>query len=285
MPCVNAGMDACLRSRLVPMLRARLLAAAVMIPAAILWVWLAPPLVFAAVAALILLVAAWEWARLAGVNSKMGRSIWLVLVLGLLALAWWGASQSVWDFFPLLWALLAFWVVILLGLMRGGLGNSRPGLLLQGVLVLVPAFFALLLIRGMDAGAGLVFALLLVVWGADAGAYFTGRAVGHHKLAPQLSPGKTWEGLLGGLLLAAVAGVLASVWSPVPVQALVPLAVATAAFSVVGDLAESRLKRVANTKDSGHLIPGHGGVLDRIDSLCAAAPVFALGLEWIHRIW
>jgi len=267
------------------MLRARLLAAAVMIPAAILWVWLAPPLVFAAVAALILLVAAWEWARLAGVDSRVGRSIWLVLVLGLLVLAWWGANQSVWDFFPLLWVLLAFWVVVLLGLTRGGLGNSRPGLLLQGLLVLVPAFFALLLIRGMDAGAGLIFALLLVVWGADAGAYFMGRAIGRHKLAPKLSPGKTWEGLLGGLLLAAVAGVLASIWSPVPVQALVPLAVVTAAFSVVGDLAESRLKRVANAKDSGHLIPGHGGVLDRIDSLCAAAPVFALGLEWVHRIW
>ena len=223
-----------------------------------------------------------------GVGASRGRKLKgraEHLILGLLVLAWWGANQRTRDFFPLLWVLLAFWVVVLLGLMRGGLGNSRFGLLLQGVLVLVPAFFSLLLIRGMDAGAGLVFALLLVVWGADAGAYFTGRAVGHHKLAPQLSPGKTWEGFLGGLLLAAVAVVLASMWSPIPVQVLVPLAVVTAAFSVVGDLAESRLKRGAAVKDSGHLIPGHGGVLDRIDSLSAAAPVFALGLEWIHRIW
>ncbi|MGH8127786.1 MAG: phosphatidate cytidylyltransferase [Gammaproteobacteria bacterium] len=267
------------------MLKTRLLAAAVMIPAAILWVWLAPPLVFAAIAAVVVLAAAWEWAVLAGVKSGLTHGAWLVTILGLLILAWWGLRQTAWDVLPLLWVFLAFWVVMALDLVRGGVRNSRPGLLLQGVVVLVPAFFALLLIRGMAAGSGLIFALFAVVWGADAGAYFAGRAVGRHKLAPRLSPGKTWEGLIGGLVLAAVAGALASLWCPVPIQALVPLAVVTAAFSVVGDLVESRLKRASGAKDSGHLIPGHGGVLDRIDSLGAAAPVFALGLVWVHRLW
>jgi len=267
------------------MLKVRLIAAAVMIPAVILWVWLAPPVIFAAVAALIVLAAAREWAVLAGIKSRTSHAAWLVLVLGLLILAWWGARQGTRDFLPLLTAFLAFWVLMTVDLAWGGLRNSRLALLLQGVGVLVPAFFALLLIRGMETGTGLIFALFAVVWGADAGAYFTGRTAGRHKLAPRISPGKTWEGLLGGLLLAAVAGALASLWCPVAVQVLVPLAVVTAAFSVVGDLVESRLKRAADAKDSGHLIPGHGGVLDRIDSLGAAAPVFALGLEWMHRIW
>lgn len=267
------------------MLKTRLLAAAVMIPAAILWVWLAPPLVFAAIAAVVVLAAAREWAGLAGVKSRLTQGAWLVAILGLLILAWWGARHTSYDYLPLLWVLMAFWVVTTLHLARGGVRSSRPGLLLQGALVLVPAFFALLLIRHMTAGPGLIFALFAVVWGADAGAYFAGRAVGRHKLAPQLSPGKTWEGLIGGLVLAAIAAALASLWCPVPIWLLVPLAVVTAAFSVVGDLVESRLKRVAGAKDSGHLIPGHGGVLDRIDSLSAAAPVFALGLVWVHRLW
>lgn len=267
------------------MLRTRLLAAAVMIPAAVLWAWLAPPMVFAVVAALVVLAAAWEWAGLAGTTSLPARLAWLVLILGFLVLAWWGARWQLHGSWPLLAVFALFWALMAAHLKWGGARNSRSGLLLQGVWVLVPAFFALLLIRQQAGGTGLIFALLVVVWGADAGAYFAGRAFGRHKLAPRISPGKTWEGLLGGLLLAAVAGALASLWCAVPVQGLVPLAVATAAFSVVGDLVESRLKRAADAKDSGHLIPGHGGVLDRVDSLGAAAPVFALGLEWVHRIW
>lgn len=267
------------------MLKIRLVAAAVMISAAIAWVWLAPPLVFAAIAALIVLAAAWEWAELAGAKSLLAQGVWLTAILGLLILAWWGVRQPTHGSWPLLAVFTIFWVIMALHLRWSGPRNSSPVLLLQGVWVLVPAFFALLLVRGQNGGTGLVLALFAVVWGADAGAYFAGRAAGRHKLAPRLSPGKTWEGLIGGLVLAAVAGALASLWCPLPIEVLVPLAVVTAAFSVVGDLVESRLKRVAGAKDSGHLIPGHGGVLDRIDSLGAAAPVFALGLEWVHRLW
>ena len=267
------------------MLKYRLLAAAVMIPAAMVWVWLAPRPVFAGIAAVVVLLAAWEWAALSGMRSRPGRSAWLALVLGLLLLAWWGIRQHFSDYLPLLWVFLAFWGVSAVELFLAKARNSLPSLLFQAVWVLIPAFFALLLIREMRAGLGLVFALFAVVWGADAGAYFVGRAAGRHTLAPRLSPGKTWEGLIGGLLLAAIAGAVASLWCPVPIQVLVPLAIVTAAFSVVGDLVESRLKRTAGAKDSGRLIPGHGGVLDRIDSLSAALPVFALGLEWTHRLW
>ncbi len=266
------------------MLRTRIWAAAVMLPAAVAWVWLAPPWLFAAVAAAILLGAAWEWGALAGVRRKIARSCYLAGLLALMALCWW-AGRFDYSYMPLLILFVAVWLVILATLGRSGLWNSRAAFLLQGVMVLVPAYFALVLLKRMNGGTSLVFALFAVVWSADIGAYFAGRAAGRHKLAPRLSPGKTWEGLLGGLLLAAAAGAVASLWCPVPIALLMPLAVITAALSVVGDLAESRLKRFAGAKDSGRLIPGHGGILDRIDSLCAALPVFALGIELGQRLW
>lgn len=255
-----------------------------MLPLAVLWVWLSPELVFSLVAGVAVLGAAWEWAGLAGLVTPALRIVWLLLVLALLGLAWWGTRMH--HVVPfLLWGFAAFWTAILFGLWRDGLWNSRAGFLLQGIMVLVPAFFALLFLRRMNGGIGLVFALFVVVWGADAGAYFSGRAAGRHKLAPRISPGKTWEGLFGGLVLAAIAGALASLWCPVPLPVLMPLAVVTGAVSVVGDLAESRLKRFAGAKDSGRLIPGHGGLLDRIDSLCAALPIFVLGIELGRGLW
>jgi len=132
--------------------------------------------------------------------------------------------------------------------------------------------------RGAD-GPELVLALLAIIWAADAGAYFAGRQWGRRKLAPRISPGKSWEGLTGGLLGGVVAALIASLWCQTSVTVLVPLAVVTVVFSVLGDLLESRLKRAAGAKDSGRIIPGHGGLLDRIDSLCAAAPIFALGVQ------
>ena len=266
------------------MLKTRILAAAAMLPGAILWVWLAPYWLFAAVAAVVLLAAAWEWSALAGLGQALGRSCYLAGMLALMALCWWAAGLDQ-PYLPLLALFVLVWLFILATLGRTGLWNSRAAFLLQGVMVLVPAYFALVLLKRMNGGTSLVFALFAVVWSADIGAYFAGRAAGRHKLAPRLSPGKTWEGLLGGLLLAAAAGAVASLWCPVPIALLMPLAVITAALSVVGDLTESRLKRFAGAKDSGRLIPGHGGILDRIDSLCAALPVFALGIELGQRLW
>ncbi|HEX9140139.1 MAG TPA: phosphatidate cytidylyltransferase, partial [Steroidobacteraceae bacterium] len=118
-------------------------------------------------------------------------------------------------------------------------------------------------------------------FGTDIGAFFAGRAYGRIKLAPRVSPAKTWEGVIGGLLLATALGVGGAYWFGEPVSLFVPLCLATAAFSVVGDLTESMLKRSVGMKDSGRLLPGHGGILDRIDSVTAAAPVFSLGLLWL----
>lgn len=264
-------------------LRRRLTAAAVLLPAAVAWALFAPLGVYAGIGAVLLLAGAWEWAALAGLAGAVSRLGYLLAALVLMALGWWAlANQAI--SLGLLWAFLLFWMLVAIELRFAARRASRAGLLLQGLLVLAPAWFAVVILRRYPAGAEFVLALLGIVWAADAGAYFAGRAWGRHRLAPMVSPGKTWEGLAGGLLGGGIAGAIASSWCPVPIAVLVPLALVVTLFSVVGDLTESRLKRISGAKDSGRLIPGHGGLLDRIDSLCAAAPAFALGLQiWAAR--
>jgi len=126
----------------------------------------------------------------------------------------------------------------------------------------------------------LLFALL-IVWAADAGAYFAGKVFGRVKLAPSISPGKTWEGVFGGLLIVAALAVAAAYWTDIRLAVLLPFCLAVAVLSIVGDLTVSMFKRTAGLKDSGTLFPGHGGILDRIDSVAAAAPLFALGVGWL----
>ena len=122
---------------------------------------------------------------------------------------------------------------------------------------------------------------LLIVWLADGGAYFAGKAFGRVKLAPGISPGKTWEGVVGGMLLVVVLALAGAVYMDASIAVLLPFCLAVGALSVVGDLTVSMFKRTVGLKDSGSLFPGHGGVLDRIDSLSAAAPLFALGVTWL----
>ncbi len=129
----------------------------------------------------------------------------------------------------------------------------------------------------------LLFALL-IVWVADSGAYFAGKALGRVKLAPAISPGKTWEGVIGGLVLVAALAIGVGLWRDLNIGVFVPFCLAIGAISVVGDLTVSMFKRTAGVKDSGSLFPGHGGVLDRIDSVAAAAPLFALGLTWLGLV-
>ncbi len=151
---------------------------------------------------------------------------------------------------------------------------------LAGVLALVPAWLALVRLR-LDAphGAEWVLFSLLLVWGADIGAYFFGRRFGRLRLAPDVSPGKTWEGVIGGVAASAVVALLGSAWFHLPAVMFLPLCLVAVSFSIVGDLTESLLKRFAGVKDSGTLFPGHGGVMDRIDSVTGAAPVLFFGLS------
>jgi phosphatidate cytidylyltransferase len=190
---------------------------------------------------------------------------------------------------PLLALAAVFWLWVFIEQLAyrnltGGFLASFPGKLLSGMFVLVPTWVAVVALRQQPHGEWLSLFLYLLVWGADTGAYFTGYRFGRHKLAPTVSPGKTWEGVAGGLftvfVLALATGLYAA-WSASEIAIWLGLALFTAFVSVLGDLFESRIKRIAGVKDSGRLIPGHGGVLDRIDAMTAAAPLFVLAwLLW-----
>ncbi|MEM9056937.1 MAG: phosphatidate cytidylyltransferase, partial [Pseudomonadota bacterium] len=148
-----------------------------------------------------------------------------------------------------------------------------------GLLVLVPAWVILVRVHASEVlGPGWLLFVFAVVWAADTGAYFVGKAFGHSRLAPRVSPGKTWEGVGGGLGLAGIVAAVGAWAFGVPALPFIGICIATALVSIVGDLTVSMFKRHAGVKDSGRLFPGHGGILDRIDSITAAAPVFALGL-------
>ena len=258
------------------MLRQRVLTALVLAPLFLFALFFLPPPGFAFLLGLVVLAGAWEWGRLSAITSPVHLLIWLVLVVAVMAASWrWSPAPVVFAVAVAWWALMAF---LLIARRRNGLPAWPPAVrLVIGVVVLVPAWYALSWLHEQERV--LVLCVLLLVWAADTGAYFTGRALGRHKLAPAISPGKTVEGVLGGLLAATLvaAGFRWLTGPEVPVGGWVALWVISCCASVVGDLAESHLKRLAGAKDSGTLLPGHGGVLDRIDSITAAAPVFAGG--------
>ena len=181
----------------------------------------------------------------------------------------------------LLSAACAWWVIAFCWLALAPAWN-RPALtLVCGLAVLAPAFVALARLQisagGFARGPVMVLWLILMVCAADIGAYTAGRAFGRRKLAPRVSPGKTWEGAAGGLLMVALVAAGGAFYFGLPPLTVV-FGCGVGIFSVIGDLTESMFKRAASLKDSGTLLPGHGGLLDRIDSVTAAAPLYALGL-------
>lgn len=271
-----------------PMLRQRVFTAlAIAVPVVALTL-LAPPWLFGLFILLVVGIGAREWARLAGFASAGARTAFAATIPALLVvmmLLWWTDGWSVWHLAVLVVALI-WWVFVFLGLAWYSPGLSmRPSgrflLRAGGLLTLVPAGVALLWLH--DYAPGLVLYLIALVAAADSGAYFVGRRFGRSKLAPEISPGKTREGLFGALL-GAILVALVGAWlfglSEMDALVFGLLGVVVALVSVAGDLQESVLKREAGAKDSGALLPGHGGILDRVDSLTAAAPVFLLGLLW-----
>ncbi len=270
------------------MLRSRVLTAALGGPLLLVAVWSLPTSAVAVVLAGVVGVAGWEWLQLLGGGSAALRAALTVAFLLTLLPGWLLLDGAV-DPAGLLCALAALWLGAIAWLWRYAHTDTLPvpawgWATLVGWLVLWPCWLALVYLHGSTPwGAFWLTFVLALVWAADTGAYFAGRAWGRHRLAPRISPGKTWEGVLGGAACAViVAGGLIAALRPAapPLPAVVALAVLAVAASVVGDLFESMLKRQHGVKDSGGILPGHGGVLDRIDSLTAAAPVMAAGLAW-----
>ena len=236
--------------------------------------------------AIALLIGAWEWARLAGFTAPAARIAYVLVTAALGAIAY-AATRDAANLHGLLAIACAWWGVAAAWLaLRPGSVNTLSALL-AGQLVLVPTGIAidtLLAGRVLASGVALLLCMMLVVWAADIGAYFVGRRFGRLKLAPAVSPNKTWEGVIGGTLFAVAVGVAEARWLGVPMAPYLGLVLVVVCASIVGDLTESMFKRVAGLKDSGALLPGHGGVLDRIDSITAAAPFFALGLSWFGGV-
>ena len=240
----------------------------------------APSPVTAAVLALLWLAGVWEWAAFAQLPTSL-RVAYTLVFAAAMGLAWWLNGQG----FELFLVAAGLWWLFALILVVRYPRNFTPAFVaLAGVVVLLPSWALLVrLHRDGTLGAELAFTLLLIVWAADVGAYAFGRLFGRTKLAPAVSPGKTWEGVTGGLVIAGLAAGIAAVWLDLSVSRLVVLGITTALISVLGDLTQSMFKRNVGLKDSGKLLPGHGGVLDRIDSLTSAVPAFVLGL-WVLQL-
>jgi phosphatidate cytidylyltransferase len=226
-------------------------------------------------------IAAWEWAGFGGLTSPAARAAYSGLVAAALWAAWWWSGE-VHHLILLLSAACLWWVAAFIWLSVAP-ARHRAGLtLLCGLLVLVPAYVALarveLGVQRLGSGPQLVLWLIFMVCAADIGAYFAGRALGRRKLAPRVSPGKTWEGAAGGMAAVALTAWAGAVYFDLPALRAIAFGCLIGIFSIVGDLTESMFKRAAALKDSGTLLPGHGGLLDRLDSVTAAAPLYALGL-------
>ena len=275
------------------MTRTRLLAALVMGPVAIASVLFLPTPWLVAMAAVLFLAGLWEWFRLAEIDDTLQRTTLLVANLALMVALVWAQSRgggSLPLFRLAIVAGVVWWLLAMLWLKHYEFASdhdthARAFKLAAGTLAVVPAWCALALIHVSEPnGHRWLLLALFVIWAADTGAYFSGRKFGKHKLSPRISPNKTVEGLIGGALTAVLVAMIGAplagaTMGQLPAVALVVLV--TVGFSVVGDLYESLLKRHVGAKDSGDLIPGHGGILDRIDSVLAALPVFALGKEWL----
>ncbi len=228
------------------------------------------------VIAAVVLGGAWEW----GGFVTSGRLRWRIASVATVGLLIAGLSIGLQgDVAALLKLALGGWAAALCWSFFYPTPVPTAVTLLAGIVALVPAYFALELLY--DLGPLLLLFALLIVWAADSGAFFAGKVFGRVRLAPEISPGKTWEGVIGGLLAVAVLVLASSPWTTADVAVFLPFCLAVACLSVVGDLTVSMFKRSAGLKDSGTVFPGHGGILDRIDSVVAAAPLFALGVGYL----
>jgi phosphatidate cytidylyltransferase len=258
------------------MLRERVITALILAALVLLVIFLLPHAGTMAALALLVVAAAWEWSAFPRFTQHSARIFYVAFVAVCVAASWWyGVEREEMD--RLIQAALAWWVFALVWVAIAPARVNRVTAAGAGLLVLVPAWLALARLHA--AQPQLLLFLILLVVAADVGAYFAGRRFGHNKLAPRVSPGKTWEGVLGGFVAAALMAALGVWWFKLDAPRFLALCIVVVVASIIGDLTESLFKRHAGLKDSGRLLPGHGGLLDRVDSVTAAAPVFLIGLE------
>lgn len=261
------------------MLKQRIITALIIGPIAIACVFFMPLVWFYLFVGAVIAVSAWEWANLSDI-SGLFRYLYAGLVCGLMGVAW---------FIPAQWILgsaLIWWLVALVLVIRfphlENFWSGRITRALIGLLILVPGFVSLVQLKQSIDHNYLILLLFFIIWGADIGAYFSGRAFGRAKLAPRVSPGKSWAGFWGGMVSALAITLAMTLFLGKPdlmtERGVIFLAacLVVAVISVLGDLTISMFKRHRGIKDSSNLLPGHGGFLDRLDSLLAAGPTFSL---------
>lgn len=261
------------------MLKQRIITAVILVAVLSGVVLVLPPPAALITLTLIISLGIWEWSQFLTAKSLLWRLLYVVVVLTLIVGLWFysfqpGALQLV------LQISLAWWLVAFVWVTRFPTAIPVGVTVISGILVLGPAWLALSRLLVAENGLGWIVFVLLLVWATDIGAFAVGKLFGRIKLIPRVSPGKTWEGAIGGVAVAAIVAFAGAMFFQQDLLSFVSLCLAASAISIVGDLIVSIFKRHAGLKDSGEIFPGHGGMLDRIDSICSAAPVFVLGLSW-----
>ena len=269
------------------MLKLRVITALILAPSAVAAILFLGNSHFAMMMGLVITLAAWEWANISGIQSAASKTAY-ALLNGLLMVLLYSLGNE-YIYFATTLAAVVFWLfalALIVAYQKSSKGEFRLPVhaLYLGPPVLVPAWTSLVMLHAHEpGGARLVLLLMVLVWIADIAAYFSGKRWGRTKLCDRVSPGKSREGVYGALLgvvIAAIVAALGNKLAPVDSLVLVAICLLSVIASIVGDLFESLVKRIGNVKDSGNILPGHGGILDRIDSLTAALPVF-VALLWV----
>jgi phosphatidate cytidylyltransferase len=263
------------------MLRTRVLTGSILGAILLLGLFMLPSIWAVTAFGAVFSLAAWEWAGFGALSAPAARALYAAVMVAIFWATWiWTVETK--HLILMLAAACAWWVIAGLWLSMAPQRHRPLLVLLCGVAVLTPAFAALARMvasaRGFAPGPQIVLWLVLMVCAADIGAYFAGRRFGRRKLAPRVSPGKTWEGAIGGLVMVCIVACAGAAYFSLPIHLAVVFGCGIGIFSIIGDLTESMFKRAAALKDSGTILPGHGGLLDRLDSVTAAAPLYALGL-------
>jgi len=283
------------------MLKTRVITAIVLLALFIPILIYSPTIILSIVASMVISLASWEWGRFIwGVQSRLP-IFYSLMIQALLALMIYCIQENNHELISrlsefmmgILWISMIFWLIvvpfILSRKLQFSIKNNTPLLAIVGVIIFVSDWYAFILLR--DKGLWVLLSVLMIVWTADIGAYFTGKQIGKHKLAPQLSPGKSIEGAFGGMVAVCILGLIFFsmnissmnffnvIGHEYSLIVLIPLSIFLAGMSVVGDLFESQLKRLSGMKDSSGLLPGHGGVMDRLDALLPVLPIAALCIQ------
>lgn len=272
------------------MLKQRIITAAILIPLVIWSILNASAQGFTYGLAVILFLATLEWNNFVSYKNKINGWLFSIIVtssfLYLEYLANLGFIKYV-IYSSLIWWLISLPLLFTFPFKASHFLQHKPAKIIVGFIMLLSTFLALNLLRNsIEYGSNYVLYLLIIIWIADSGAYFAGRTWGKHKLIPNVSPGKSWEGVIGALAATLIASFFAldilNISSAYSISFIL-VTLVTVIYSVIGDLSESMFKRMAGVKDSGNILPGHGGILDRIDSLTSGLPIFLAGL-WVMEL-